>query len=146
MVLFRVNPEILNSQFGLYSIYGGVAAEFIRQLSLGSTVSHFNMFDIACIPMLLPPIGEQQTIANFLNLESKKLAEAIDRAHREISLLREYRIRLIADVVTGKLDVREAAANLPDEIDKTEVLEEELSENEEITEEGLQSELEGIEA
>ena len=34
-----------------------------------------------------------------------------------ISLLREYRTRLIADVVTGKLDVREAAASLPEEID-----------------------------
>ena len=30
------------------------------------------------------------------------------------SLLNEYRTRLIADVVTGKLDVREAAAELPE--------------------------------
>jgi type I restriction enzyme S subunit len=36
-------------------------------------------------------------------------------ARREIELLREYRARLIADVVTGKLDVRQAAAGLPDE-------------------------------
>ena len=33
---------------------------------------------------------------------------------RETTLLREYRTRLIADVVTGKLDVREAAAALPE--------------------------------
>ena len=39
---------------------------------------------------------------------------AILRAGREIDLLGEYRIRLIADVVTGKLDVREAAAALPE--------------------------------
>ena len=39
---------------------------------------------------------------------------AIDRARRQIELLREYRTRLIADVVTGKLDVREAAASLPE--------------------------------
>ena len=39
------------------------------------------------------------------------------RARREIGLLREYRTRLIADVVTGKLDVREAAAKLPDELE-----------------------------
>ena len=42
---------------------------------------------------------------------------AIARAHRQIELLQEYRTRLIADVVTGKLDVREAAARLPDEAD-----------------------------
>ena len=40
---------------------------------------------------------------------------AITRARRQVELLREYRTRLIADVVTGKLDVRETAANLPDE-------------------------------
>ena len=38
---------------------------------------------------------------------------AIARARRQIDLLREYRTRLIADVVTGKLDVRETAATLP---------------------------------
>jgi len=49
-------------------------------------------------------------------------------AQREISLLREYHTRLIADVVTGKLDVREAAAQLPDDdeepatIDDTDIL------------------------
>ena len=46
------------------------------------------------------------------------------RAEHEISLLREYRTRLIADVVTGKLDVREAAARLPDEIEEPEPLDE----------------------
>ena len=39
---------------------------------------------------------------------------SISRAQRQIDLLREYRTRLIADVVTGKLDVREAAAALPE--------------------------------
>ena len=42
---------------------------------------------------------------------------AIARARRQIELVQEYRTRLIADVVTGKLDVREAAARLPDEAD-----------------------------
>jgi type I restriction enzyme S subunit len=41
---------------------------------------------------------------------------------REINLLGEFRTRLIADVVTGKLDVREAAARLPDEVDEPERL------------------------
>ena len=45
-------------------------------------------------------------------------------AARQIELLREYRTRLIADVVTGKLDVREAAAGLPDEVEEPEPLDE----------------------
>ena len=43
------------------------------------------------------------------------LAAARNRTQREIDLLHEYRTRLIADVVTGKLDVRQAAARLPDD-------------------------------
>ncbi len=49
---------------------------------------------------------------------------ACDRASREIELLREYRTRLIADVVTGKLDVREVAARLPDDAEASEPLDE----------------------
>ena len=45
--------------------------------------------------------------------------QAIDRKHREIELLREYRTGLIVDVVTGKLDVRDAAAELTDSIPNT---------------------------
>ena len=44
----------------------------------------------------------------------------ISRARRQFGLLQEYRTRLIADVVTGKLDVCKAAANLLDEIDEPE--------------------------
>ena len=43
---------------------------------------------------------------------------AIARAKRQIELVEEYRTRLIADVVTGKLDVRAAAAELPEEDDE----------------------------
>jgi type I restriction enzyme S subunit len=49
---------------------------------------------------------------------TRVLVEGIAGVHQEIALLREYRTRLIADVVTGKLDVREAAARLPDEVDE----------------------------
>lgn len=42
------------------------------------------------------------------------LENAILRIESEIELLREYRTRLVADVVTGKLDVRAVAATLPD--------------------------------
>ena len=55
---------------------------------------------------------------------STGIDSAIVKARREIDLLREYRTRLIADVVTGKLDVREAAAHLPDEADASEPLDE----------------------
>jgi type I restriction enzyme S subunit len=72
----------------------------------------------------LPSIPEQSAIVRYLDGATANLDKAIDAAHREIDLLREYRTRLIADVVTGKLDVREAAANLPEEAEEAEVLDE----------------------
>ena len=43
------------------------------------------------------------------------LSTVISRLQREIALLDEYRTRLVADVVTGKVDVREVAVHLPDQ-------------------------------
>lgn len=55
----------------------------------------------------------QKLIAKMA-LECAPMTTAITRYEREIALLREYRTRLTADVVTGKLDVRAAAAQLPE--------------------------------
>jgi type I restriction enzyme S subunit len=63
----------------------------------------------------LPTRQEQDLILQGIELQSGNLTTAIDRYEREITLLREYRTRLVADVVTGKLDVREAALLLPEE-------------------------------
>lgn len=63
----------------------------------------------------LPMLEEQICIVQHLETVTAGLSTSISRFEREIELLREYRTRLIADVVTGKLDVREAAARLPEE-------------------------------
>ena len=65
-------------------------------------------------PVALPPLEEQSTLLVSLSEITASLCRAIGRQHVGIALLREYRTRLIADVVTGKLDVREAAAGLPE--------------------------------
>lgn len=57
---------------------------------------------------------ERRAEAEHVRGQSEEFEIATSRIEREISLLREYRIRLLADVVTGKLDVREAAARLPE--------------------------------
>jgi type I restriction enzyme S subunit len=63
----------------------------------------------------IPPLKEAGKIAAGLRDNLRELHTAINRLEREIELLREYRTRLVADVVTGKLDVRPAARQLPAE-------------------------------
>jgi type I restriction enzyme S subunit len=65
------------------------------------------------ISIAVAPRDEQDTIIRFTSKQTHPLNLAISRLEREIELLREYRTRLVADVVTGKLDVREASAKLP---------------------------------
>lgn len=67
--------------------------------------------------ILVPPIWEQTQIVKAVEERLVTVSQAAVTTHRQMSLLREYRTRLISDVVTGKLDVREAAANLPDDPD-----------------------------
>ncbi|MCX6028188.1 MAG: restriction endonuclease subunit S [Chloroflexi bacterium] len=88
------------------------------------------------IPVALPLRNEQTLIMRQLDERLVGRQQALARVEREIALLREYRTRLIADVVTGKLDVRAAAATLPEEGEEPEPLDdgEALGEGEEIEE------------
>lgn len=70
--------------------------------------------DFYDIRLPVPPIDEQAAIMSAIATSTKDLNTAIARTEREIALMREYRTRLTADVVTGKLDVRAAAVHLPD--------------------------------
>ena len=74
------------------------------------------------IPLVRPALAEQQAILDVIADATGQMEGAMQTAHREIGLLREYRTRLIADVVTGKLDVRAAAASMPDEADEAQGL------------------------
>ena len=90
--------------------------------------------------LAIPPVHEQQAIIAHVASEVRPVTEAIARLEREIELIHEYRTRLVADVVTGQLDVREAALHLPadappdldvepgDEVDDTEFNDEEVAE------------------
>ena len=81
-------------------------------------------FDNFCaVDLPFPPAEEQRKIAVALRAATANISAAIARARRQIELVQEYRTRLISDVVTGKLDVREAAL-LSDEADDQDPIEE----------------------
>ncbi|MCY1306968.1 hypothetical protein D9M70_568600 [compost metagenome] len=85
--------------------------------------------------MALPPtVDEQQAIVARIKTESAPLDDAITRTEDEIKLIREYRDRLIADVVTGQVDVRGWQPGLDDVVDDA-ALAALGDENEDVTEE-----------
>lgn len=95
--------------------YRAIFAGRSNGMTLGlQNLSNQNFYNVKS---LVPPIGEQAAILEFIQAATRNVAGAAARAQSELSLLREYRTRLFADVVTGKLDVREAAARLPEEVE-----------------------------
>lgn len=80
----------------------------------GSAQPKLTQDRLMSIAIAVAPVSEQNAIVEGVELQTRPLTATIDRLKREVDLLREYRTRLVADVVTGKLDVREAARQLPD--------------------------------
>jgi len=63
---------------------------------------NFKNYDIP-----VPPIEEQREIVEYIDQSTKNIDIAICELEKQIELLREYRTRLISDVVTGQIDVRD---------------------------------------
>ena len=100
---------------------------FVQQFAqkskgIGSGFNRLYTTDFGGIFTISPPLTEQAAIAAHLDKATAAIDAAVACARRQVELLREYRARLIADVVTGKLDVRKAAANLPDESGESAIL------------------------
>jgi type I restriction enzyme S subunit len=109
----RLRPtDKLDAKFLLLLLRGRLFSDYIAPIFTGISVPHLSPEQIRGFKVMLPPLKEQEAIVKLVDAETATLNSAIERAEREIALLREYRTRLVADVVTGKLDVRAAARHL----------------------------------
>ena len=123
VIIFRSQIEVDASFLG-YATDCPQAAHQKSLMGRGVTVMHIYGDELKYVWVAIPPLHEQAASARYLDKTTADVDTAIDRARRQIELLREYRTRLIADVVTGKLDVREAAASLLEEADERDPLDE----------------------
>ena len=105
----------IHSQWLLFAVRSRSFFNKLEAGAVGATIRGINIRDLKRAELVIPPIEEQIRIAEFLDRETRQVDVAITQLDREIALLREYRTRLVADVVTGKLDVREVALQLPEE-------------------------------
>ena len=122
------------------------AIDFVNSSTYGAKMPRAEWAFVGAVLFPVPPLPEQTAIVEYLDAQTARLDAAMAAARREIELLREYRERLIADVVTGKVDVREIAAQLPEETEEeTEPLEEETTSIEETDVEESEEETDGEE-
>ena len=110
----RITYGNIEPEFLIRALQVRWVGEYLSLASVGATMANLNTGILKGVPITIPPIQEQRDILELISRQSRTIDNAIARARRQIELLEEYRTRLIADVVTGKLDVREAAAQLPE--------------------------------
>ena len=106
----EANPEFL--AMALLSTY--VRDDQLIVVSNRAAQPHLNAEELGDAKILTPPRPEQEAIVNYLHHRLTEVANAKERAHRQIDLMHEYRTSLIADVVTGQIDVRGAAVVVPE--------------------------------
>ena len=82
----------------------------LNQYSIAAAQPGLAVERILSLPIAVPPRNEQALIAAWTKDRVDRIESSIAPLTSQIELLREYRTRLVADVVTGKVDVREAAS------------------------------------
>lgn len=107
------NPGVVPEALSL-AVQSKVFVENVTANSTGIGYPAIAETRLGTLHIALPPTTqEQEGIVERANRATAQLNAAIIHAQREIDLIREYRTRLIADVVTGKLDVRQHATQTP---------------------------------
>ena len=110
IIRFRMNSRFFDSCFILYGLMSDHFQIQLQSLSTGSTAEGLKASKLPILRVVAPPLKEQSIIARFLDSETHKTDCIVAKVETAIERLQEYRAALITAAVTGKIDVREAAA------------------------------------
>lgn len=124
-VLLKPKGKVVNGKYLFYS--SKVFAKELRKYATGVKVFRFNINDLKTIYTPIPKLSEQQQIVFHIEQEITTINTTVSKIEKEITLTQEYKTALIAEAVTGKIDVRDF--EIPELIEDVnyEELEEELS-------------------
>ena len=98
----------LNERFYEYVFRCGLYFVEFKKRSRGILEVRLRLYfdQFGQIPLVFPPVNEQDEIVNFLDHKTEQIDDLITAEHQKIELLKEYRQSLISEAVTGKIDVR----------------------------------------
>ncbi|QES92286.1 restriction endonuclease subunit S [Empedobacter brevis] len=102
-IMLKPKQEEINGQYLYFT--SKVFSKELRKFATGIKVFRFNINDLKTIFTVLPPLSEQNEIANYIETKSTKISKAISLKQQEIEKLKEYKTVLIDNVVTGKVKV-----------------------------------------
>lgn len=115
----RINSALPNTTFGAFmTVFRSKINSFLSfyfnsnqfqsqtTIFLTTTINQLTNHDLNEVWVSVPPLSEQQKIADFLDRETAKIDSLIEKEKQIIEKMKEYRTALISAAVTGKIDVR----------------------------------------
>jgi len=115
IIKFTPDEAVIEPFFLLGSVLSGYFQDQLKRRATGSTAQGIKASKLPQLMILLPPKDEQGRLVKKLRLLIASFEFTKGKISREIALLKEYRSRLIADAVTGKIDLRSVPLEQTDE-------------------------------
>ena len=104
----KITPnEALNSGYLEYYLFTIANIGYFNSIVSQISIAHLTKEKLSNTPVMVPPLAEQQSIADFLDAKIAKIDELISELTKQIDELTEYKQAVITEAVTGKVDVRD---------------------------------------
>ena len=104
--IIRAKNGMANNKYLCFWLYSLVKRGYMKSVCSVATIPHYTKDKVLSTIMPLPPLNEQEEIVEYLEKRCFQIDAAIAAVESSIKELKELRARLIADAVTGKIDVR----------------------------------------
>lgn len=135
VIVFSPHDNV-NAEYILYQLYSQASLKHRYINGKGDIIVHIYPTTLGNTTISLPSIEDQKKAVIAINNIIDSVHETMDKLEREVAVLKEFSVRMISDVVTGKIDVRgievpefEYVEEIEDNSDGEEELEEKSGEN-----------------
>jgi len=109
LIRARFKKNIVYPDYINFITKSNLYLQWISSILIQATIQNVSAEKYASYSIPIPPLKEQQAIADFLDRETAKIDTLANKVETAIERLKEYRLALISAAVTGKIDVREAS-------------------------------------
>ncbi len=105
LIKARCNKNVLLPNFVFYYTLSNVYQNWKNSIFIQSTIQNIGADKYSVMPIIVPSLSEQQSIANYLDQKCSEIDELISIKQQKIEKLKDYKKSLIFECVTGKRKV-----------------------------------------
>ena len=105
LIKAKCNKKKLVPNFVFYYTLSNIYQNWKNSIFIQSTIQNIGADKYSSMPIIVPPLAEQQAIADYLDQRCSEIDELIALKQQKIEKLKEYKKSLIFECVTGKRKV-----------------------------------------